>query len=104
MICAQIKQTKWAGLRIIKSHVIVIMIALIAYHLVRWVWLEVLLLYQLRYGMEVEESAPLLESKRPAVLVKGSRRSNILRKVGVQAKGVLGLQTSVSGDEKVKHS
>ena len=42
--------------------------------------------------MEVEESAPLLASNKPMVLAKGSRSSAALRRLGSEAKGLLGLQ------------
>ncbi len=49
--------------------------------------------------MEVEENVPLLKSKRSAAVV--SCGSNVLRKFGTEAKGVLGLQGNVSEDGNV---
>ena len=56
--------------------------------------------------MEVEENVPLLGSKQPpvlsAVLRKSSQGYRLIKKVGVEAKGLLGFQGNASdGDGKV---
>ncbi len=57
--------------------------------------------------MEVEENVPLIlgsnASKQLSVLGKSSRGSRFIRRVGVGAKGILGLQGNASdGDENGK--